>query len=137
MVPMGQVLKLRDFASETDERIAAAVAALISGRHLDAKDVARATGMSKAALYRKLNGSSPWKASEVTDLARHFGIRRDDLYDGLGGRVGPQPDGPLAQSVELRTFNPLAPFAENAKLGKLIPFRPRLTPHDLSIAMSS
>lgn len=134
---MGQVVKLHDYASETDARLSASILALVSGQHVDPKDVARELKVSKAAYYRKINGSSPWKASEIETLAKFFGVRLGDLYDGLGGRVGPTPQGPLAQSVELRTFNPKSPMADNAKLGRLIPFPTSYSPQDLPFVMGS
>lgn len=102
---MGRALKLREFASDTDDRLAATVRALASGRGESVGRVAMHCGMTRSALYDRLNGTSPWKASEIEAVAHHFEVTVGDLYDGLGGRFGP-PRGPLAQSEELRTFNP-------------------------------
>lgn len=127
-------MRIHDYGSVTDHRISAAVRALLSGRGMPPKEAALLIDIPKGTMYSKLNGTSPWKASEVEALARLFDVRLTDLYDGLGGRVGPPPEGPLAQSVELRTFNPLS---GNGDIAKVIPFRPRFTPQDLSFAMSS
>ena len=103
---MGQVLKLHEFASETDARISASVRALISGRGLQPAEVGLIVGVTKASMYNKLGGKAPWKASEVEALARYFEIRISDLYDGLGGRFGPPGTppaavAPVAQRIEL------------------------------------
>lgn len=71
-------------------RISAAVAALVRGQRRDVGEIAREMGLSRTALYQKIKGDRPFKAWEVAALAAIFGVRVSDLYDGLGGRVGPQ-----------------------------------------------
>lgn len=62
--------------------ISAAVRGHIAQRREIAGQVAVAAGISRAALYRKLDNESPWKAEEVDRLARYFGVTRDSLYEG-------------------------------------------------------
>src|SRR4051812_10420008 len=69
--------------------IAASVRALAHGQGRDIGVLAAEVGMSRAALYQKLKCDRPFKAAEVHALAKSFGVRVGDLYDGLGGRVGP------------------------------------------------
>jgi hypothetical protein len=108
---MGQVMKMHQFASETDERISATVRALSSGGNIPMDSVARACGVPKATVYRKLNGTSPWKASEVGALSQFFKIRLTDLYDGVGGRFGPPENSPdTAGGLSTPTPQYLAPY---------------------------
>lgn len=62
--------------------ISAAVRGLIAQRRVNAAQVAMAAGVSRAALYRKMNSGSPWQANEVEHLARFFRVSRDSLYEG-------------------------------------------------------
>ena len=68
--------------SRADELISAAVRGLIAQRRINAGEVALAAGVSRAALYRKLQTVSPWQADEVDRLARFFRVSRDSLYEG-------------------------------------------------------
>lgn len=104
-------MKLREYASREDELISASVQGLCSGRHVQPEAVAAAVGMSRSKIYSRLRGETQWTAAEVAAVSRYFQVRRDDLYDGLGGRVGPQggdsePSGASSSMAELRTFNP-------------------------------
>lgn len=108
---MGRAFKILDFPSDADRVIAATVRALASGYDESIDQVAAACAMTKSALYDRLKGARPFKASEVAALAFHFRVQVADLYDGLGGRFTPPP-GPLAQVAELRTFNPKSEGAE-------------------------
>lgn len=107
MIYMAQVLKLKEFATDADATIAASVRALCSGRDVAPEMVAAVVGMTKSSIYNKLKGASPWKASEVSDIASYFGVRVGDLYDGLGGKFTPQPPRASSSMAELRTFNPI------------------------------
>lgn len=86
---------------DDDAVISATVAALISGRHLRREDVAASVGMSKTTMYNKLNGTAPWKAAEVSDLARYFGVTIQALYDGLSGTF-PGPGAPVTSGWSRR-----------------------------------
>lgn len=130
---MGQVTTIGGSGdiSPTNISISATVRALCSARRVKPELIALSIGMTKSTIYSRLRVATPWLAEEVDKIARFFGIRVGDLYDGLGGRLGPtDPDGPLAQSVELRTFNPLV---TNEDFAKVIPFRPRNIPQDVSL----
>lgn len=87
---------------DDDAVISATVAALISGRHLRREDVAAAVGMSKTSMYNKLNGAAPWKAAEVSDLARYFQVSIQAMYDGLGGTFTPDPGAPVSSGWSRR-----------------------------------
>ena len=91
---MGQRIRPREYPTATDERISATFRALCSGTGTQPADVALALGIAKATLYNKINGSTQWKASEVTLIAKHFGVSVDELLSGMGGMFGPpsEPD---------------------------------------------
>lgn len=86
---------------DDDAVISATVSALISGRRTKPEAVAAAVGMSKSSMYNKLNGTAPWKAAEVSDLARHFGVTIQALYDGFEGTF-PGPVGPVSSGWSRR-----------------------------------
>lgn len=67
-----------------DERIAASVRALTAGRGMRNVELKEVLGIGSNAIFMKLRGDSPWKASEVAALAEHFDVSVGDLYDGLG-----------------------------------------------------
>ena len=67
--------------------ISAAVRALLSGRGYSPDALCEVTDTTASTLFRKLNGSSPWKAREVAAIAEFFDVSVGALYDGLGGIV--------------------------------------------------
>ncbi len=74
-------------AEDTDLVISGAVRALLAARGLAADDLRPVLGVSRGAVFTKLNSSSPWKAREVAALAEFFDVSVGALYDGLGGIV--------------------------------------------------
>ena len=74
-----------------DQMISAAVRGLIAQRRVNVAQVAVAAGVSRAALYRKLNSGSPWYADEVEHLAHFFRVSRDSLYEGRAEFARPAP----------------------------------------------
>ena len=65
-----------------DVRISRAVTVLLEDLDRSVDQAAASTGLSRASVYRKLAGDSPWKASEVDVLARYFGVLPGDLFAG-------------------------------------------------------
>lgn len=126
---MPRPIKLHDFATPTDGRIAATVRALASGRDESVEYVALRCGMTRSQLYDRLNGTSPWKAAEIEALASHFGVEITELYDGMGGKFGPpsSPTRASSSTAELRTFNPKSAGAEVLVLRPRGQRRPRFT----------
>ena len=74
-----------------DARISRAVSVLLEDLDMSVDQAAASTGLSRASIYRKLAGDSPWKASEVEVLARFFRVQPGDLFSGetlVGRRAG-------------------------------------------------
>lgn len=75
--------KLDGAGGGANEVIRVTVRALRSARQVDAAVLARHIGISRQALYNRLNGQAPWLASEVAGLAEFFNCSVQDLYDGV------------------------------------------------------
>ena len=78
-------------APGVDELISRSVDLLIDRNDVTVERVAASTGLSRAGLYRRLAGDSPWKASDVAALAAYFGVLPNDLFFGApiaGRRAG-------------------------------------------------
>ncbi|WP_084252733.1 helix-turn-helix domain-containing protein [Devriesea agamarum] len=67
-----------------DELISASIRALAAGRGVRNAELAPILGINRASVFNKLNGTAPWKASEVGALARYFDVSTDDIFNGLG-----------------------------------------------------
>ena len=80
-------IPMHDPQDVTDQTISAAVRALLSGRGYSPDELCEVTNTTASTLFRKLNGSSPWKAREVAAIAEFFDVSIGALYDGLGGIV--------------------------------------------------
>lgn len=65
-----------------DETIGRTVRALRSAYEVDSQDLARHLGISRQALYNRLNGDARWLAREVAVLAQFFGCEIADFYTG-------------------------------------------------------
>jgi len=68
--------------TDTDAAISRAVWTLLERSGETVVQLSVAVGMSFAACYRKLNGTSTWKASDVAVIAKHYGVTVGDLYSG-------------------------------------------------------
>ncbi len=56
----------------------------MAARDVRADDLALAIGVSRNQTFAKLRGASTWKASEVEEIARYFGVAIGSLYEGMG-----------------------------------------------------
>jgi len=68
----------------TDDRISAAVKALMAARGVKTERLAAAIGVSRNQTFAKLRGASTWKASEVEAIADVFNVAIGDIYAGMG-----------------------------------------------------
>lgn len=78
-----------------DETVRRSIRALIEGRGVDKDEVARAVGMTRTTLYRRLGGSGStqaFSAGEVAVIATFFRVPITSLFDGLGGAFIAQGD---------------------------------------------
>jgi len=83
-----EVLSPDQYQDRVNNTVRRTVAALIEGRGLDKDQVAKAVGMKRATMYRRLGGSGSMQAfgaGEVAALARYFNLPIGSFYDGLGG----------------------------------------------------
>ncbi|WP_460477722.1 helix-turn-helix domain-containing protein [Brachybacterium huguangmaarense] len=67
-----------------DHRIASAVRALAAGRGVRNAELAPIVGVSRASMFAKAKGDSPWKAEEIEAVADYFDVSVADLFNGLG-----------------------------------------------------
>jgi DNA-binding XRE family transcriptional regulator len=77
---MSQALATAD--DDVDQRISAAVLALIAQRKLTVSKTAKLVGVSRTTMYHRVNNERPWEAVEVHRLAQLFQVSRDSLYEG-------------------------------------------------------
>ncbi len=56
----------------------------MAARGIRTEVLAAEIGVIRNQTFAKLRGASPWKASEVFSIAEFFGVRVQDLFDGLG-----------------------------------------------------
>jgi hypothetical protein len=87
----------------SDVLISTATKDLLADRDLTVADLSYNAGIPISTLYRKLNGAQAWKASDISRVARYFGVPVGDLFSGRppvgrGRRKAPQP----AKKVEVR-----------------------------------
>lgn len=73
--------------TDDNEMITRAALALLAARGLEKESLMFALGIGRGTIYRKFNGKSEWKASEVAVLARFFNVPVANFYDGLGGLI--------------------------------------------------
>lgn len=69
-------------AGRTNEIVRKLIDGLIRSRDATPTDAAAAVGMSKATMYRRLDGTTPFTAGEVAALAAHYEHPVGDLYEG-------------------------------------------------------
>lgn len=110
-----------------DQRIAASVRALAAGRGMRNVELSDVLGVGANAVFMKLRGDSPWKATEVAALAEHFDVSVGDLFDGLGlfgDTTKPHRRTGGASSVGapsgIRTPDPLIKSLPERQLGSVI-----------------
>ena len=99
---------------DDDATISAAVWALLHDGGESVADLAFHTRISTAALYRKLNGPSPWRASDIGAIARRYRIRPGDLFLGpdvlsRSKYVDPETDAPDGEPREMVRHQGLEP----------------------------
>lgn len=107
-----------------NKTISNTVKALAAGQGITVEEAGRRAGIARGTMFRRIKGENSWTAEEVAQLASVLDATVRDLYSGMDGRFvpdhdGPEDGGPLAQSAELRTFNPssegvVLPFARIA-----------------------
>jgi len=95
-----------DGSEAVNDTIRATVRALRSAHRVDAAVLARYIGISRQALYNRLNGHAPWLAAEVAGLADFFGCSVQDLFEGTvklapqsGRDRNPQMRGAVTEST--------------------------------------
>lgn len=96
--------------STVDEQIGARVHSEMWQRRVTQTALAKSLGVDQSTISKKLRGERPWFAAEVATAARTLGVTVADLYGEPTGTL--PPAGPLAQPVELRTFNPEWPVSD-------------------------
>src|SRR4051812_46510174 len=94
------------------DSVAGEVRAEMSRRKVRVATLSREIGNSTAYWWRRVNGETAFDVDDLGAVANLLGCSIVDFF----GRVGPTPpgnvaaSGPLAQSVEQRTFNPKSPI---------------------------
>lgn len=66
----------------SDVLISTATKDLLADRDLTVADLSYNAGIPISTLYRKLNGAQAWKASDISRVARYFGVPVGDLFSG-------------------------------------------------------
>lgn len=85
--------------------VAATVRAEMARVNITQQRLAEMVGVSQQGISDRLRGKTPFTINEVGILAPLFGMIPAELIAGQRFGTLP-PSGPLAQSAELRTFNP-------------------------------
>lgn len=88
------------FPSPYDAAIASRVDQLLADRGESVLDLAHFTGISLAALYRKLAGGARWSAADVGRIAEHYGVRPGELFgDRAPASAPPAPRAALVDPL--------------------------------------
>ena len=91
-----------------DTAISSAARALIALNGEKNEKLMDVLGLSYGAVYAKLRGDSPWKASEVAIMAEYFGVPIASFYDGLASLYSSEAParGARASVVRHQGFEP-------------------------------
>jgi hypothetical protein len=82
MVDMRVATAERKHATETDRMISRTIRGILAFTSMPAEAFWHALEVSRTTYYNKINGDSPWTASEVASAADVLGVAVSDLYEG-------------------------------------------------------
>ncbi|WP_141136461.1 helix-turn-helix domain-containing protein [Rhodococcoides kyotonense] len=106
-----QLELVRGSGESRSEAVARRLRGQIAEQRLTVMSVAKATGIARSTLMRKLDGDSapkPFDIDELDRLAAVLDLRMAWLTDGEGNARNPHPDGPDGGfTVRPKGFEPL------------------------------